>query len=207
MPESLKASEVNSKTDPTVAKQYDTETPKAEQISDFYSIVDKQKIGLLTTIRPTLGGPVSRAMAVSKRNGPDFLFLANVNSQKFADIASSPTVQITFQNSSSQDWVSITGTATQAEHDESRVKDLYTPMMKAWFGDLGDGVHNGTYTDPRMGVIEVKAKYVAYWKATVGKLGFMKEVGLGALKGEVANTGLLRELGESDLQKMRETTE
>ena len=31
-------------------------------------------------------GPVGRAMAVAKRTGPDFLFLANAHSQKFDDI-------------------------------------------------------------------------------------------------------------------------
>ena len=65
MPEPLKASEVNSQTDPTVAKQWDDETPKKHQIEDFYKTVDDLKIGLLTTIRNGIG-PVSRAMAVAK---------------------------------------------------------------------------------------------------------------------------------------------
>ena len=65
MPQPLKASEVNSKTDPSVAKQWDDETPKKEQIEDFYKIVDGLKVGLLTTIRDGLG-PVSRSMAIAK---------------------------------------------------------------------------------------------------------------------------------------------
>ena len=65
MPEPLKASEVDSKTDPSVAKQWDADTPKSQQIEDFYKTVDGMKIGLLTTIRDGLG-PVSRSMAVAK---------------------------------------------------------------------------------------------------------------------------------------------
>ena len=65
MPEPLKASEVNSRTDPAVAKQWDDKTPKSQQIEDFYKTVDGMKIGLLTTIREGLG-PVSRSMAVAK---------------------------------------------------------------------------------------------------------------------------------------------
>ena len=65
MPEPLKASEVNSQTDPSVSKQWDDETPKDKQIDDFYKTVDGMKIGLLTTIREGLG-PVSRSMAVAK---------------------------------------------------------------------------------------------------------------------------------------------
>ena len=65
MPQPLKASEVESKTDPTVAKQWDDETPKKQQIDEFYKTVDGMKIGLLTTIRDGIG-PVSRSMAVAK---------------------------------------------------------------------------------------------------------------------------------------------
>lgn len=65
MPQPLKASEVESKTDPSVAKQWDDETPKKEQIEDFYKTVDGLKVGLLTTIRDGIG-PVSRSMAIAK---------------------------------------------------------------------------------------------------------------------------------------------
>lgn len=65
MPEPLKASEVESHTDPSVSKQWDDETPKSKQVEEFYKIVDGMKIGLLTTIREGLG-PVSRSMAVAK---------------------------------------------------------------------------------------------------------------------------------------------
>ena len=65
MPQPLTADEVNSKTDPSVAKQWDTETPKSQQIDEFYKTVDGMKIGLLTTIRDGIG-PVSRSMAVAK---------------------------------------------------------------------------------------------------------------------------------------------
>ena len=65
MPQPLKASEVDSKTDPSVAKQWDDQTPKKQQIDEFYKTVDGLKIGLLTTIRDGIG-PVSRSMAVAK---------------------------------------------------------------------------------------------------------------------------------------------
>lgn len=83
MPEPLTKSEVNAGNDPSVTKQYDTETPVDKQISEFFGFVDKLKVGLLTTQRPGVG-PVSRSMAVARRTGPDFLFLANKNSTKFS---------------------------------------------------------------------------------------------------------------------------
>lgn len=112
-------------------------------------------------------------------------------------------MQITFQNSSSQDWVSITGEATTASNDDPRIKDVYSSTISAWFGDLGDGVHNGKAEDPRMALIEVRARYISYWKATVGTLGFLKEVGVATVTGQVADTGVLRELVEEDIEAER----
>jgi len=55
MPDQLKASEVNSKTDPSVSKQYDNETPKDQQIEEFYKMVDSKKICMLNTYRDGVG--------------------------------------------------------------------------------------------------------------------------------------------------------
>lgn len=205
MPEPLKASEVNSQTDPSVAKQFDNETDKKTQVEDFYNIVDKLKIGLLTTLRPSVG-PVSRSMATSKRDGPDFYYLSNIHSRKFSDLEHSKQVQITFQDSSSQNWVSITGEATKVSNTSGLVKELYKTPVSAWFGDLGDGVHNGTAEDPRMAVIKVEPSYIVYWMKTVTGLGFVKEVGMAALTGQVADTGVQREFSKSDIDAMRTYT-
>ncbi|KAL9058175.1 MAG: hypothetical protein Q9162_001899 [Coniocarpon cinnabarinum] len=205
MPEQLKPEEVNAKIDSSISKQYDRETPMADQIKEFYEYVDSERIGLLTTNRPNVG-PVSRSMGIAKRDGPDFYFLANKNSHKFQDIASNKTAQITFQNSSSQNWASITGEITLAGRDDALVKELYNPIVSAWFGDLGDGVHNGRPEDPRYHVILLKPKYISYWKSTVGTLGFMKEVGGAAATGTVAKNGVQREFNSEVIQGMRVTS-
>lgn len=202
MPQQLTADEINSKTDPSVSKQYDNDTPKDQQFQEFYKTADSLKACLLTTIRPGIG-PVSRSMAVAKRVGPDFLFLANIHSKKFKDLEHSKDVEVTFQNSSTQDWASVTGTATSTSNDDPRIKELYSPIVSAWFGDLGDGVHTGKAEDPRFALIEVKSKYITYWNSTVTSLGFLKEVGLSALTGKVADNGVLRELHEGDINAAR----
>ena len=143
MPEKLTALEVDTQTDPSVAKQYDDETPKHEQINDFFKIVDKLKVGLLITQRSSVG-PVARSMAIARRDNAKFLYIANAHSKKFEDLKNSDTVGITFQDSSSQNWVSITGTA-KVSNSDPRIKEVYTPFLSAWFGDLGDGKHTGKY--------------------------------------------------------------
>lgn len=97
-------------------------------------------------------------MAVAKRTGPDFLFLANANSQKFSDFSKDKEVTITFQNNSNMDWISITGEAVTTSNDDPRIKEVWNKTSKAWFGDLGDGVHDGSPEDPRVKLIEVQAR-------------------------------------------------
>ena len=90
MPESLTREEVTSKTDPSVSKQWDDETPKKEQLQDFYKICDSLKVCLLGTNRPGVG-PVHRSMAVGKRVGPDlyvpFRFFASFPARFFYSCA------------------------------------------------------------------------------------------------------------------------
>jgi len=202
MPEELKQHEIDSKTDPSVAKQYDDKAPMSEQFSDLYSIIDSKKVGLLNTYRKGTG-PTGRSMALAKRVGPDFLFLANAHSNKFKDLESNKEVQLTFQDSSTQDWISISGDATTTDNKDPRIKEVYSKTIKAWFGDLGDGVHDGSENDPRLTLIEIKSKYICYWKHTVSSLGFMKEVGMATLTGQVADTGVQRQLLQEDLEKER----
>ncbi|KAL8691174.1 MAG: hypothetical protein Q9218_003549, partial [Villophora microphyllina] len=199
----LTEEEVNSKTDPSLNKQWDETTPKEEQFKELYKIIDGLKGSLLTTIRPNIG-PVSRSMAVAKRVGPDILFLANIHSQKFEDMKNDKTVQVTFQNSSNQDWVSISGTAVTTDNADPRIKQVYSKGVNAWFGDLGDGIHTGMPEDPRMALIEVKANYIAYWKTTSSTPGFLKEVAQASLTGQVADTGVNRQLFDEDIQEARD---
>lgn len=159
MPENVQ--NLSAKSDPSVEVQWDTKTSKADQISDLYSIVDTLKFCLLTTQRPIIS-LVSRSMGIAKRVDPDFFFIANANSQKFQDLEHSKGVQITFQDSKTQNWVSISGKATTVSNGGERIKEYYQKGTNAWFGDLGDGVHDGGPDDPRLALIEVKSTYVAY---------------------------------------------
>ena len=97
----------------------------------------------------------------------------------------------------------MTGTVETASNDDPRIKELYSKGTAAWFGDLGDGIHNGKPEDPRMAVIEVKTKYISYWKSTVTSLGFLKEVAQASLTGQVADTGVTRQLVQEDIEEMR----
>lgn len=79
----------------------------------------------------------------------------------------------------------------------------YTPSLKAWVGDLGDGIHNGGPEDPRLAVIKVHAKTATYaiQKGTAISRGI--EIAKGTITGNTASTNRLRELTEQELNTFR----
>jgi len=193
--ESVRADE-----DPSVVKQYDRETPIHQQIEEFYELADANKISLLVTDRE--GSTVSRAMAVSAREGPDFYYLANIHSAKIRDIEAHPDVNISFFNNSDMSWISVSGRATVSQNTP-KIRELYNPIVSAWFGDMKDGVHSGNADDPRMSLIKVTTHRVSYYKSTKGKVARMADMAKAVGLGQVAQTGLLRELSGEVLEGAR----
>lgn len=180
MLEELRNSEIASETDPSVAKQYDTEKPKSDQWKDLYSIIDGQKVSILNTCRKSIG-PVGRSMAIARRQGPNILTLPT-NTAKNLMISLSTTKS----KSPSRIQKHKIGPASPAQQPTLQMtilasKICITLRSVAWLGDLKDGVHDGTDKDPRIPTTEVKSKYIVYWKKEVTRLGFLREVSQAAL--------------------------
>jgi hypothetical protein len=95
-------------------------------------------------------------------------------------------------------WASIAGTA-HIIADQETVQKYYTPTLAAWLGDLGDGVHDGGPTDPRIGVIRLEAKLATYSLARRGMFGRAVETIKSAAKGDVAVVNSIRELSTEEL--------
>ena len=81
------------------------------------------------------------------------------------------------------------------------VRKYYSPTLKAWLGDLGDGKHDGGPEDPRIGVIKVTAKTATYAISDGSFLGRGIEVVKGAVTGEAAKVNKLREISEEELKQ------
>jgi general stress protein 26 len=77
----------------------------------------------------------------------------------------SKTVNISFYDQSSTNWISISGTATISD-DKERIRSVFSTTTKAWFGDLGDGIHTGGPEDPRVSLIEVVPSEIRYVRRT-----------------------------------------
>jgi general stress protein 26 len=230
-------------------KEKNKDEPGLEQkIERLVSFVKTSKFGMMTTRIADSGLLVSRCMAVAAQvcylhfrrlpslmvlqesGGVDFIFHTNNESGKTDDLQSDSHVNLAFLDSAGS-WASISGTASVIT-DRSVVTKYYTPALKTWVGDLGDGKHDGSENDPRIGVIKVKAVTATYaiadgtaigrgiemvsWSPLFSKFASpaptLNYIELntdtclqvkGAVTGEAAQVNKLREINEQEISQWR----
>lgn len=134
-----------------------------------------------------------------ENNGADFIFHTNTESGKTDDIAANSEVNLGFLNNSGE-WASISGTASVIT-DRQKVHKYYSPALKAWIGDLGDGKHDGGPDDPRVAVIEVKSKSMQYATSRKNIVSSTFDVAKGVVTGEAPAINKLRHISDSELQQ------
>lgn len=190
--------------DPYTAKNKDDPQLK-EKIEDLVAFMERCKFGMMTTRIASTGQLVSRCMALAAKEGGgiDLLFHTNTESGKTDDLQSDPTINIAFLNPSGE-WASISGEATITT-DREKVRKYYSPGLKAWLGDLGDGKHDGGPEDPRIGMIAVKAKTATYAIVNQNAVGRAMEIAKGMVTGSAPNVNKLREITEKELDEWRST--
>ncbi|KAH9808598.1 hypothetical protein DFH28DRAFT_970278 [Melampsora americana] len=172
-----------------------------EKVKEVESIVDTVQTAMFTT-RHSDGTLNSRAMHPACKKGLVFEFIANNHSGKFEEINKDHACNVSFYDTSSTDWVSVAGEA-KVINDHEEIKKIWSPSIKAWFGDLGDGKHTGNYDDPRVSAIQVKPTEIRYWHAK-SKISQTVEIAKARVTGNTAAPGVLRVLDSSELTKIRE---
>jgi general stress protein 26 len=134
-------------------------------------------------------------------NGFDLLFHTNTESGKTDDMKEHSSVNIGFITSAGE-WASISGKAS-IETDRAIVKKHYSPGLKAWLGDLGDGKHDGGPEDPRIGIIRVRASTAQYAVSKRTQIGGFIELAKGVATGQSPDVNKLRHLDESEIQQWK----
>jgi len=179
------------------------DAPLAEKVEGLIKFIEKTKFCMFTTRIADNGQLVSRCMALAgkEHNGVDLIFHANNESGKLSDLRSDDDINLGFLNSSGE-WASISGKATVV-NDTEEVKKHYSPALKAWLGDLGDGKHDGGPEDPRICLIKVKTITAQYAVSRRGIVGSAIEFAKGVTSGEVPSVNKLRYLEEADIQQWR----
>lgn len=190
--------------DPYTSKNVDSTSLK-ERVEDFSKFISQAKFGMLTTHNKSSDLLVARAMGLAAKEGGgvDLIFHTNTESGKTDDLQSDSAVNVSFLNSTGE-WASVSGHATVIT-DRSVVKKYYSPALKGWLGDLGDGTHDGGPEDPRIGIIKVKSTTIHYAIANLGVIGRNVEFVKGVVTGEAPAVNKLRELTPQELDEWRQS--
>jgi len=188
--------------DPYTQKNLQSEVSLKEKVEDLVAFAEKQKFCMMTT-RNESGLLVSRCMALAAKegNGIDFIFHANSESGKTDDLKSDSDINLGFISSSGE-WASISGKADIVT-DREAVKKYYSPALKAWIGDLGDGKHDGGPEDPRIVLIKVKTVTAQYALSRRTMIGGVVEFAKGVATGEAPSVNKLRHIDEAEIQQWR----
>ncbi len=185
------------KSEQTSDKNRDSAAPTGKKIDDLYKLIDGIEIAMFTTRRAD-GHLVSRPMATQERiTGVDLWFVTDISSNKLDELASDPHINLSYYHVKTREWVSIAGTA-RITQDRARIKELYKPDWKAWFGDNG-GAEDGGPTDPRLALVFVDAHSVEYLITTQPKPVVLFEVAKAMITGTPPKVGEQRHLTEREL--------
>lgn len=149
-----------------------TSTPLDQKTSERFSeLIGDIRFAMLTTVAAD-GSLRSRPMATQKTEfDGDLWFFTDDDSPKVDEIQLERHVAVSYADPSSQKYVSVSGTASIV-HDKERIRELWTPAVKAWFPRGVD--------DPHLGLLRVRVQAIEYWDSPSSKMvqlvGFAKAV-------------------------------
>ena len=169
------------------------EEPKEQgHLEELHELIKSISTAMFTTRRPD-GRLVARPMATQKRNAiADLWFVTEVESEKVNELKQDPHVSLSYFDTGSWEWVSVSGTA-RVSTDRAAIRELYQPDWKAWFESL-DEVRNGGPDDPRLALLLVDAESAIYLKREKSKPRVLFEVARGMITGEQPEIGKTRAL-------------
>ena len=126
--------------------------------SDFEKLVEMIKaidLCMLTTVDESdelHSRPMSLNGDVDEEG--NLWFFTSSQSHKASEIERTPNVNISFIDTGDQRYVSISGVA-QLLQDKQKIKELWKPVLKAWFPDGPD--------QPDVALLKVKMTKAEYW--------------------------------------------
>ena len=152
-----------------------------KNLEHFYKLVDDIKIAMFTTRRAD-GHLASRPMATQVRAaGADLWFVTDKSSPKVRELRKDKHVNLSYYNDRTKEWISVSGMARLVT-DRDKLRELYRPDWRAWFGDEG-GKNDGGPDDPRMVLIGVKISEAQYLELNKPRALILFEVVKGMITG------------------------
>lgn len=150
------------------------DTSRADATKKLGELIKDIRFAMLTTAE-TDGTLRSRPMATQKQEfDGDLWFFTGASSAKVAEVQRDQHVNVSYAAPEDNRYVSVSGTA-QLVRDQAKIKELWTPALKAWFPDGPE--------DPETALLHVAVHEAEYWDSPsstmVQIVGFLKAVATG----------------------------
>lgn len=171
-----------------------------QELQKLYEKIQDIEIAMMTTRRRD-GHLESRAMATQKpAGGADLWFVTYEGSAKLADLQSDPHINLAYYKDGTREWISVSGLAT-VSRDRQKIRELYAPDWKMWFGEEGDPRH-GTPDDPRMVLIGVDVHAAVFLEVNKPRPVVLYEMVKGWLTGNMPELGETHVIGDTRSQAL-----
>ncbi len=146
-----------------------SETTHAEAVEKLGELIKDIQVAMLTTAAEN-GALHSRPMATVKRPFDGTLwFFTSAESGKIYEVKAEQNVNVAYAAPGENTFVSVAGSAA-VSRDKSKIKELWKPVMKAWFPDGEDS--------PNIALLKITVESAQYWDAPNSKIvnlvGFAK---------------------------------
>jgi general stress protein 26 len=123
-----------------------------------------------------------RPMSVRETDDAGSLWFLSANdSHKNHELAANPAVKLYFQVGAHAGFLELEGNA-EIMQDRTRIKDLWNPLLKAWFTEGED--------DPRISVIRFTPQSGYYWDNKHGSVVSGAKVAVGAIIGKTLDDSI-----------------
>lgn len=132
------------------------------------------KVAMLTTVEAD-GSLRSRPMAAQDLDDDGCLwFFTEASSSKADEVLHDEHINLSYASHDDNRYISVSG-AAQIVRDQAKVKELWSPLYKAWFPKGLD--------DPELALLRVRVEKAEYWDAPGAKVvqlaGFVKALATG----------------------------
>jgi general stress protein 26 len=136
----------------------------SENLMKLAEVIRNIKYTMFTTVGEE-GSLISRPMATQKIDETKFdgklWFFTDINSPKVFNIAKDQHVNLAYIASGDQKYVSVSGRA-RIVMDKEKMKELWTPFMKAWFPEGID--------DPNISLLCVDVDTAELWDSPTSQV-------------------------------------
>ncbi len=139
-------------------------TDTTQSREQLWDLIKDIRFAMFTTRHPSNGHLHSRPMTTQNKSVDEddkLWFFMSRKGDSVEDLASEPTVNVSYADPGKDSYVSVAGTALVSQ-DKAKARELWNKMTEAWFP--------GGVDDPDVALVEVTITHAHYWDVKENKL-------------------------------------